>query len=403
MTFPLIQNPSPTQQLSDLIQGIRERRLGLRRDELQNQLLEQQIVGGKEESARRRDLVQLDRDRLEQQRKANDMADANDRARTALDAARTQVTVQQAAIAARRFEIELKDRLRQLAVDAAIPRILQNRVAVPTDVLEETRMGSAPAFEGPGVTPEAAERNRQQRATQQGLLGAEFQQAQSRSTQGVEGSFLREPVMGVSDRGVIFAPETTNINQPAGGGVGRFGHIEERTAIGAGLMDRVIGRANALFTANPNNAQVPLTGDVGGALAERVLGHGAGGRVADRIRNVGATQEQREFRGLREQFKHSMAVFFPRVSIALMENLADSYFPVGGETGASAQAKMSALNDVHRVVQLVRAGRASHRDLAAALAAGGGPAGAALLTTIEDEETPSGAPPRTNRFLDQQP
>jgi len=223
--------------------------------------------------------------------------------------------------------------------------------------------------------------------------------AQAAARPGLQGSTTRAAQFG-SANGVTVNPGTLNYNQPSEGGtVG--GNIAERTAIGAGLMERVVRRANQLYSANPQNAYIPVTGDVGAAVAERALGHGAGTRVADRVRNLGASQQQIEFRGLREQFKHSMATFFPRVSQALMDNLADSYFPVAGETGPAAAAKMAALNDVLRVVREVRAGRADRRTLALTLS-GGSPSelGASLLEDASSSETPDAAGPTINpRFL----
>lgn len=371
MSYPLIREPSPLQQLAATITAIRGR------------FDERRALN--EEMRRRAEYLNLAKQEMAQREAYNTQNFALQQTRIDEGRKDRELGAEAAAVQNARLATQqgFENRLRTIQ---SIRQGVPDNVTISADLAGRVADDPSLAYKIPGL---------QARATEQARAGR-------------QGSFTRDPVIGTAG-GVSVDPGTLNINIPSGGaGGGRgLGHIAERTAIGAGLMERIVTRANQLYRSDPQNVTAPLAGDVGAAVAERVLGHGAGSRVADRVRNIGATQAQTEFRGLREQFKHSMAVFFPRVSIALMENLADSYFPVGGEVGPAADAKMQALNDVFRVLQEVRAGRASPEAFAQAIGATGGAAGQALLAAIEAGEIaqPAGAqtiPPgtRRNRLLD---
>lgn len=364
MSFPLIQEPSPMQQLAAVIQGLRQQAFE-RRMQMQD-------------ASRRDAYLNLNRaefDATQQNRRQNQANTDRDYYRQVEQDKITQDQREQAA-AERRGALH-QDYINNL--------LAQGRAALP-----EGFTGTPQALLGiaKGTTD----------------LSTALPAAQRGARPGLQGSATRSPVLG-SANGITFDPGTQNYNAPSGGSGRGTGHIDQRVALGAGLMERIIGRANELYTADPTNAEVPLTGDMGAALVERVAGHGAGSRVADRVRNIGATQTQQEFRGLREQFKHSMAVFFPRVSIALMENLADSYFPVGGETGDAARAKMQALNDVGAWIARVQGGQASVQDLQRVIASHNPAVGSQFLSDdpVEPAQNTSGRPvgvPRAgNRFL----
>lgn len=348
MTFPIIQQPSPLQQLSSLIQNLRQQAMERRMQE--------------EEIVRRQQYLQL-----AQQEAAGNAAYRADQTRRA----------------DRTFEYGLeRDKVSDAANAEAASLARRRQHETETGNLLERGRQALP----PGYT-----------ATPQALLdiakGRNDLSSLPQGRPGLQGSATRAPTPA-TEGGITHTPGVLSYNAPSGGGSGGgrgYGHIDQRHQLGAGLMRRIVDRANALYGENPSNVEVPMTADIGGAAAERILGHGAGSRVGDRIRNIGASSSQQEFRGLREQFKHSMAVFFPRVSIALMENLSDSYFPVGGETGQAAQAKMQALNDVAMWIERVSSGQASHQDLAAVIARTGGPAGALLL-----QESQTGAQSGTN-------
>lgn len=148
----------------------------------------------------------------------------------------------------------------------------------------------------------------------------------------------------------------------ATGSGGRMGPIQERHEIGEGLMEHIISQADALESRASDASEVPAGADLGAALAERVLGHGAGGRLAHRIRSGAMNPDQQRYQQLREQFKHSMAVFYPRAAIALMENLADSYFSVPGESPQARAEKRLDRAYLLSVIQRARSGDRSALD-----------------------------------------
>lgn len=375
MGYPLIQQPAPLQQLAQTIAAIREAR------EARIAMAEERRMAAARDRRAQRYLE------LEE-------------ARTALAGQRAAAEERHnaAILASNQMEAERAAKLAVLTARRQMAQMVQQG-------LPENYTITAPAA--------LAEADRLMAAGAGGLKGAlvsgvpgvdeTIRSIQSRvgpGSFGMQGSAVRAPTP-VTEGGVTFTPPTLNLNQPAGGGTGAsgrggLGHIAQRVALGAGLMRRIVTRANELEGADPTAAAVPISADVGAAVAERVLGTHAGGRVADRIRNLGATDVQMMYRGLREQFKHSMAVFFPRVSIALMENLSDSYFPVPGESPSARAEKMAARNDVMRMVELVEGGQASVDDLARTIGGRGGAVGQAFLeayTREGGEMTPAYAAP----------
>lgn len=335
MGFPLIQQPSPLQQLATLLQGLRQQGMETRMQNEEMSRRREYLALQQQEAVDNRAYrtqQQADRDRDFSYGQTRDMRE--DKRRSGLDA------------------LALEDRQRGIAADA--------RQGVRAGLAPDTRISDA-----------LADRAVEDPLELQQITGYARQAARP----GLQGSASRAPRVG-EYKGAVVTPPTLSYNAPSGGGSsgGRPPNgVQERHAIGQSLLRRVIDEATVLETRNPSAGQVPFAQDAGAALAERVLGTHAGGRIANRVRSFGSDADQRRYHQLREQFKHSMAVFYPRAAIVIFENLADSYFGVGGETDEDLAAKRADREFVGQVIDDVRSGRVPRTELDRVLGARGAP------------------------------
>lgn len=369
MSYPLIQNPAPLQQLADTINAIRqarqarqafedERRLAAARDARAQQYL---------------DMAQAQHaNRVTQQALDN---------RIAL----TELGMRQEDAALRRRTMEMEAALerRRQYISERIPQAIAGRMLGIGDMVDRISAAQAApqalavAGQALGGVAGQALTEASRTALPAPNLADEARQAVASYQPARQGSVQPRPeVPGTSPGGLTYiGGETLNYNAPAGGGggAGRRNEIGQRYAIGATLMNRVVSNVNEV-SADPTSSEVPIVTDVGGSLAEHLLGTTAGGHLAARIRNRGImglgamTDNQQKYQAAREQFKHSMAVFYPRAAIALMNNLADSYFGVPGESEASRRQKLDDLNIVNATIQAITRGEAPPEALDAIIA-----------------------------------
>lgn len=354
MSFPLIQQPAPLQQLADVIGGIRQRRQAEAQAAFERQ-------NATMDEARRNKYLTLNQEEAASRQRHQAVLETQAEQRLNLDRAQLGATIQN--MAAQRMA-ETLDRKQKL-----IGMILQNAPPDFTVSLARAQREAAGNKYLPGVSAVPT------------TLDQEYQtlpaQAVAQNLTGRQGSTVRDAVPLTRD-GVTYTPPTLNYNASSGGGGGGGGGpVNERHDIGQALLENIVREARDLEggdTAGDRAGDVPLGTDFVASLVQRFGGHGAGTRMADRVRNQGIlgmgamNQRQQRYQALREQFKHSMAVFYPRAAIALMDNLANSYFSSAGESPQSIQQKAGDRDYLIGVIRQVRAGQLPRSALDAAIA-----------------------------------
>jgi hypothetical protein len=179
-----------------VLTNLRGQAEGRRDRNLQRQLLEQQIVSGKMADQARVENLELDRQRLVDQRKAAGLAYERQQASTALAQAQFQATAQQTAIENRRAKMTQQRQLMQLIASA-----LPEGVSLSLSRLQQEAGGNRylPGVGNPPVP-----------------LETDIATAQGRSRPGLQGSATRPRTFGTAN-GVTFDPGTVNYNAPSGG------------------------------------------------------------------------------------------------------------------------------------------------------------------------------------------
>jgi len=313
VSFPLIVNPAPGQQLADTIASLRQRSLLQQRAGLENRLLEQQIVSSKEASALQRDALNLRVQEAEQQRKQGEMQERDRLAGLARDNAVFQATLEQRAIENRRAEVAGKQALMRL-----IMQTLPEGVSLSPGRLQREAGGSRYL---PGVSAPPSS------------LEADIQAAGGRAVPGLQGSATRQRRLGTAN-GVTVDPGTLSYNAPSGGAGGRVttqdrlmqaaigGAVEQQTLM-EGLEDR-----NPLVAVDPNISAIIERGGripyIGGLI------QAVGGPTAQRMRGTGRQQYQ----AMAGEFIHTYASSLPgrRLGPELLAVLKPNFFPPAGTT-----------------------------------------------------------------------
>lgn len=324
MSFPLIQNPAPGQQLSDTINQI-----VARRDAQRQQRLDQQLAI----DTAGRQKAYFEMNHAESQARAAEQQQRIELAKQAanLDQARFAATMEQQRIANIHEEMDRKQAARTALLQALPPEI-RNRVFVEAGVMEQMRLGAVnKQYTGPGVTAAAAASNAAMTQAETPTLGPLVRGAMARSNVGLQGSAVRAPVAGTMG-GVTYFPDTMNYNAPSGGGEGR-------TASGDRLrfanLQSLVGTTQALEgaqSADPSSAVRPW-GSVSARMAAMAFRKFGADDAADAFENVGLSPNQTNYVGNAETWTHQYIPNLPnfRMSVPMFRSVKRAMFPPAGE------------------------------------------------------------------------
>jgi len=318
MSYQLIQQPAPLQQLADVLGAIRaqrdarmaaddERRMAATRDRRAERYLQ---------------LAEADRALSAQMQQAN------------LEVARATLTLRQdeARRAQRVADVLSKRQAEVYRLSQSIPESIRRQVAPGEALTQRLALAGANKQFTAGVSPEVQAANVRPPVD---LVG-ELREAQGESRTGQSGSRLVAPRLGVSSGGLVFDPGTENINLPSGGGAsGDRYNDPNRLRLGntGSLVDAVAG-LEAMERENPNAAVRPWTGVLLRGVAMRAGRLAAGDEGAAAAENVGRTNEQTRYRGFAEQWVHNYIPNLPgfRMSVPMFNSVMRAFFPPPGES-----------------------------------------------------------------------
>ena len=296
MSFPIIQQESPIQQLAQVLRRISER---------------QQERRAQDEEIRRRDaylqLAQQQQAGVERQR------------------------VQGQANTDRTFNYNVEqnqmNRTRQMEQDK-IAGVDRARAGVRSGLPEDTR-----------ISDELADRGANDPMEVEQITGFARQQARP----GLQGSATRAPRIG-QYKGATVDPGTLSYNAPSGGAGGRGFTNQDRlmqAAIGGALEQ--VRSMEALEAQNPLNATIPnLTSFVENASRLPVAG-GFIQSVAGPAGQAAMTPEQQQFQAMAGEFIHTYASSLPgrRLGPELLRVIHHNFFPRAGQTDPATIAEFS--------------------------------------------------------------
>lgn len=353
--FPLIQQPSPFQQLADTLNGIRARR-----DARDQVAFERQQTLRDEQ--RRDAYLALNQqeavDRQTQHAKENDLAISAD----ALHRAQLGAQIQQMAAQRVNQAIDNKRQLTSL--------LLQNLPPGVTMSLARVQQEAAGNRYLPGT------------GTQPTTMEQDVATARGRATPGLQGSAIRTPVPG-SSNGVTYTPETLNYNAPHPGGSGGGGQTQADADAALGTLMAATRRLNDAENGDRTATQHPWTGLPGRMLA------GAGRKIfgdqnelSQALSTAGLTPGQQDVAAVEDEWTHAYLVHLPkyRGSVPMYDNVKHAFFPRTGVSDPRVMASFrSRRNAAVSRIALLRRNGATEEQIQSALEgdlnalSGGGP------------------------------
>lgn len=296
MSFPLIQEPSPLQQLAQLVNGLRQQAFERSQAMADQRRRDAYLSLHQQEFAANQENREWQRQNAD--REFNFGVDQA-KVRTAATARAQQMEQQQ---------------LDQANLNNLIA---QGRAALP---------------EGYTATPEAAIDLAKGRVDLSSLpVGRP----------GAQGSSVRAPQMATAG-GITHMPGTLSYNAPSGGGRGVSGQdLLMRAAIG-GAYDQML-RMEQLEAANPMNATIPgLAATIEGAGNLPLVGNTLRGALGPLAQSQ-MTPEQQQYQAMAGEFIHTYASSLPgrRLGPELLRVIHHNFFPRSGQNDPATIAEFA--------------------------------------------------------------
>ena len=251
MSFPLIREPAPLQQLADVLGGIAQRRQAV----AQTAFEREQALS---DEARRNRYLTLNQQQADDTRTHQQSLERNAAQQLALQTAQFNATLD-----AQRIAVQERDmaRKRQALIDITgmLPAQLRDRLLVDPAVRRQILSGAQnKQFMGPGVTPEAARANAAMTQAETPNITDLAMRSQAAGSPAVQGSRL-QPARNVTVGGVTYLQPTENYNAPAAGAQGGGGTPAERVAgVQADNVERSIANMERIAREHPRDAQTAL-------------------------------------------------------------------------------------------------------------------------------------------------
>lgn len=345
MSFPLIQQPAPLQQLADTITGIRQRRDARRQQQFENQQANEQMAMRKaafeQSQAEARDLNTYRTGQTELARATLAATIQRDAVNASEEQQRRQAAVAQQIITTYRELGFTVDPLRAAAEARYAIRGTRN---IPEDVAFSTAYRQQRGFHpvpnlsaGPSI-PE---------------IVASMQQNPITRGVGLQGSAVRAPAQFTQD-GITFQQPTRNYNAPSGGGGGS--QLQQDADAALGTLISATQRLNTAENADRTATVHPWSGLPGrlAAGAGRKL-FGDQNEMSQALSLSGLTPAQQDVGAIEDEWTHAYLVHLPkyRGSVPMYDNVKHAYFPRTGVSDPAVMASFRARREgvVRRIAQ----------------------------------------------------